>query len=415
MAYNGVMNMRNLILFLLMTVTANAQTIKDGSIVARMISNDLITHTGSGIGYSLVTSVNSNAFTVTLKSHDNASLSALKPAVFFIRDSDGTTGKTLHYKQSSDLSITIPSGTTLGTTNGVQGRFWVYILNNSGTLELALTHGSVFDCAGLATTSAISGGATVGQIYSTTARTDKPCALIGYFEATEATAGTWVTNASIVLTRNFSTFVSPTRVRYTSGSGTYTVSKNAKYISVTACGGGAGGFGSGSAAGTSPTAGGNTTFDSFVTSGGGGVGSFVSGVGGAGGGCVVNSPAINFLSTAGGDGGPQSGNGTQLWAGGNGGVSILAGNGRGGANSTGEPASTNSGSGGGGGGISGVSGGYTGSGGGAGCCSIFKIFNLASSYSYSVGAGGNAGGAGTSGKTGGAGVSGVIVIEEFYQ
>lgn len=210
----------------------------------------------------------------------------------------------------------------------------------------------------------------------------------------------------------------PTQTRLTSGSGTYTTPPKAIYISVKMVGGGAGGVGSGSAAGTVPTAGGTTTFgSSLLSASGGGIGSWTTGVGGSGGSAsgAITSPAFG-TAFGGGDGGPQIGQATSSLAPGSmGGASCIAPGPRGGqGNAVGSGGNANSGAGGGGGGISGVTGGYGGPGGGAGACINAFIQNPSATYSYAIGAGGSAGGAGTSGFAGGAGGSGYIEVTEYY-
>lgn len=211
-------------------------------------------------------------------------------------------------------------------------------------------------------------------------------------------------------------YTSPTVQRFTSGSGTYTTPANVKYIRVKMVGGGAGGVGSGTAAGTAPTAGNNSTFgSSLLTANGGGIGSFASGAGGAGGSVTVNSPAVSVVAVTGGDGGNQFGGSSQLYAGGDGGNTYFTGSGKGGhGNAAGSNGKTNSGGGGGGGGISGVGTSYSGPGGGAGGYIEAIITGPSSTYSYAVGSGGNAGGAGSSGQAGGAGAAGIIIVEEYY-
>lgn len=211
-------------------------------------------------------------------------------------------------------------------------------------------------------------------------------------------------------------YTQPTVQRFTSGSGTYTTPANVKYIRVKMVGGGAGGVGSGTAAGTVPTAGNNSTFgSSLLTANGGGIGSFASGAGGAGGSVTVNSPAVSVVAVTGGDGGNQLGGSSQLYSGGDGGNTYFTGSGKGGhGNAAGSNGKTNSGGGGGGGGISGVGTSYSGPGGGAGGYIDAIITGPSSTYSYAVGSGGNAGGAGSSGQAGGAGAAGIIIVEEYY-
>ena len=191
---------------------------------------------------------------------------------------------------------------------------------------------------------------------------------------------------------------------FTSGSGTYTTPANVKWIRIRLVGGGGGAAGSGTAAGTSPTIGGNTTF-STLTGSGGNFG-------------IIASPGVNGGAASGGDlniagqnGG--SGNGAANTAGLSGGSSILGFGGFGGPVNGPVPGLNASGYGGGGGGASAASGNPGGAGAAGGY--VEKIINTpAATYSYAVGAAGTAGGAGTLGAAGGAGTAGVIIVEEHY-
>jgi len=199
---------------------------------------------------------------------------------------------------------------------------------------------------------------------------------------------------------------------YTSGSGTYTVPTNAKYLTVLMVGGGGGGGGGSTTLGTgSGSAGSNTTFGTSLllcTYGSGGVGSAYYG-GGAGGTATINLPATGY-ALAGGTGGAGTYLGTTYVAGGSGGNNPLAGNGQqGGANGTGYAGVPNTGSGGGGAGSNST--GYSGAGGGAGGYINAIISSANTTYSYSVGTGG-AGGTATT--TGGAGASGIIVVTAYF-
>lgn len=102
----------------------------------------------------------------------------------------------------ADLVI---SGTsTLGTVSGQQSRLAVLVLNNAGTLELAVVN--MAGGVGLTETGVISTTAEGGigaadsatVVYSTTARSDLAYRVVGYIESTQATAGTWATAPSTI-------------------------------------------------------------------------------------------------------------------------------------------------------------------------------------------------------------------------
>lgn len=104
----------------------------------------------------------------------------------------------------SPANLVVSSGSTLGTTNGVQSDLAVLALNNAGTIELAVVNlagGVTLDEQGVVTTTAEGGlGAadSINVIYSTTARTNVAYRVIGLIRSTQATAGTWATAPSLI-------------------------------------------------------------------------------------------------------------------------------------------------------------------------------------------------------------------------
>jgi len=216
-------------------------------------------------------------------------------------------------------------------------------------------------------------------------------------------------------------FVAPTVQAFLSGSGTYTPPSSPRtplYLRVRAVAGGGGGSAAGPVNGVVPgTAGGNTTFGTFITCDGGAVGSSI-GTGGVGGTVSVttSSTVLKAVSIQGGygSGGVEVSAAGTYPTGGDGGVSAFGGSGAGGGSSPGSSASPNSGSGGGGGGSTNQPG-YGGGGGGAGGY-VEVIITSPGSFAYSIGAAGSAGGSPGAGySAGAAGGSGYIVVEEFYQ
>jgi limonene-1,2-epoxide hydrolase len=234
-----------------------------------------------------------------------------------------------------------------------------------------------------------------------------------------AGAGVTITNGagSITIASSAAAPTAPLVTKYTSGSGTHTLTGSPLYIRVVMVGGGGGGGGVGSPSSSAGHGGngGNTTFGTTLLVANGGTGGQRNGaeVGGAGGTASLGTGPVGIaIDGSRGQGGQDATNG----AGGSGGTSALGGGGGGGPTSAaGYAATTNSGSGGGGGGgiVSSALG--TGAGGGSGGYVDAIIASPDASYSYSVGSAGSAGSAGTSGFAGGAGAAGQIIITEYYQ
>lgn len=376
---------------------------------------------------SLAASVGTSALTVTVKTQAGSNASAASPILVGFRSATLTTGSANLRTISAALSMIISSGSTLGQTDGNPSNIYVYLIDNAGTPELAVSH-SIYPENALVTTVAEggSGGAdSATVIYSTTSRSNVPLRLIGYMTNTQTTAGTWASTPTQIQLLPTVGYIAPTVQRITSGSSTYVTPVGVKYIRVKCLGGGGGGGGSNtvnSVSGGTGTSGSNTTFGtSLITaSGGGGGANPGTGSAGAGGSLgSVNSPAVTVNITVGSGGNPaaaMNSGGTAAQPSGSGGTSTVGGGASGitGTTGTGNSASANSGSGGGGAGTTQGTFQNPGHGGGSGSYAEAIISNPLSTYAYSVGAGGSGGTAGSSGAVGGAGGSGVIIIEEYY-
>ena len=138
-------------------------------------------------------SVASNALTVTLN-----------PCTLNFRSSTLTSGAFLTRSVPTAITLTVSSGSTLGTTSAVESKLAIVAIDNAGTVELAIVNSTVYGALNesvLISTTAEggSGGADSGSVfYSTTARTSVAYRVIGYVTSTQATAGTWASTPSNV-------------------------------------------------------------------------------------------------------------------------------------------------------------------------------------------------------------------------
>lgn len=148
---------------------------------------------------SFTQSVAANALTTNLVQQSGSNASASSPIIIAFRNATAATGTFTEVLVTGALTLIAPSGATFGAISGQEQIYYIYALNNAGTVELAIAGNRVFDETVLQNTTAISGASTSGIIlYSTTARTGVAVRLIGEFKATEATAGTWATLPSIL-------------------------------------------------------------------------------------------------------------------------------------------------------------------------------------------------------------------------
>lgn len=142
--------------------------------------------------------VGSNELVIDLKTRLGEDFSATDIGFASFRSATLASGFYNRRSIINPLSLTISSGSTLGQTSGQAANVYVYLIDNAGDVELAVS-GTQYPEDGVYTTVAEggSGGAdSATVIYSQTARTDVPIRLVGYLLNTQATAGTWATNPS---------------------------------------------------------------------------------------------------------------------------------------------------------------------------------------------------------------------------
>ena len=103
---------------------------------------------------------------------------------------------------TSTLSITVPSGATLGTVNATLARLVILAIYGPSNVELAVVNlagGNSLDETGFITTTAISGASNARNvIYSVTARAGVPFRVVGFVDSTQVAAGAWNANPSLV-------------------------------------------------------------------------------------------------------------------------------------------------------------------------------------------------------------------------
>ena len=147
------------------------------------------------------------ALTINLTQANGSAPTSSSPVQIPFRSTALATGTVTWATISASQSITIPSGATLGTANGVPFRVWIFEDYNGGTPELGVATCSsttaIFPCASwegtLVTTTTISGSATAaGTLYTTTGATLDAVRIIGYCEFSSglATAGSWTSSCT---------------------------------------------------------------------------------------------------------------------------------------------------------------------------------------------------------------------------
>jgi hypothetical protein len=172
-----------------------ATPISDDSITAALLADSAIGFTM--INGTLTASVSANALTVAIKTKAGTDPSATDPVLVVFRNATITDGTYSVISVIAATSLTVSSGSTLGTVSAQAARLAIVLLNNAGTGELAINNlsgGVSLDETGVISTTAEGGAGAADSstvIYSTTARSNVAYRVVGIIDITEATAGTW--------------------------------------------------------------------------------------------------------------------------------------------------------------------------------------------------------------------------------
>lgn len=139
----------------------------------------------------LLATVSANAVNITLN-----------PTTLDFRSNTLASGAVATRTVNPAITLTVPNGAVLGTISNIASRIIILAIDNAGTVELAVINAAAnvnLDESNLISTVAISAGSAAFNVaYSTTARTNVPFRVIGYFESTQTTAGTWAASPSKV-------------------------------------------------------------------------------------------------------------------------------------------------------------------------------------------------------------------------
>lgn len=154
----------------------------------------------------VVTSVSSNALTIAIKGADGNDPSASNPVFVAFRSATLTDGGFTVRKITAALSVVVSSGSTLGHASGSACHLFAYLIDNSGTVELAVSNlppdypGTFANTRLISTTAEGGAGAadSATGIYSTTARSNVPWVCVAMMKSTQTTAGTWAANMTQV-------------------------------------------------------------------------------------------------------------------------------------------------------------------------------------------------------------------------
>lgn len=141
-------------------------------------------------------------FPISASTSSNALTVTLNPCTIEFRSSTLNNGLPTTRTVPSPVSLTVPSGATLGTTASTSERLIVLAFDNDGTVELGIANyssGTHVDEWGMVTTSALSTGSDSANIfYSTSARISKPYRIVGFITSSQTTPGLWAVAPTLV-------------------------------------------------------------------------------------------------------------------------------------------------------------------------------------------------------------------------
>jgi hypothetical protein len=144
----------------------------------------------SNVGLSVA--VSANALTITLTQADGSSApSTTNPSYIYFRAVSSTSGSLQMTRVTSSLSLTIPSGKTIGTPDNYNGYIYIYLIQSgAGAIAASLTQYALDNT--VSTVLVSSGVQSPSRLYSTASISFRPIQYIGKIIAPQATAGTWV-------------------------------------------------------------------------------------------------------------------------------------------------------------------------------------------------------------------------------
>lgn len=187
------------------TVTGQTPSITNQLTTKQFVEKRIADSTALVNGY-ISTAVASNALTVSLKVQSGSDPSSDEPVYVAFRSTTAANSSLNVRSVTAPLSVVLSAGSTMGFIAAQLSRLYVVALDNAGTVELALYHPlngtdhKPLDETGLYSSTAEGGAGGAGSaqtLYSTTARTNVPIAVLGYIDIqTGGTAGNW-SNAPI--------------------------------------------------------------------------------------------------------------------------------------------------------------------------------------------------------------------------
>ena len=152
---------------------------------------------------SVAASIDGTSLKIDLVDQGGGAISTSNKVVAMFRSATATLGTYIKREVDSPISLSVPSGGTLGGSQA-SDRYYVYLIDYLGDPELAISS-KVFSESDLVTTVAVSGSSTsTSTMYSTNARSNVACKLVGKVKATRS-GSDWDSVTSVFTTTKFTT------------------------------------------------------------------------------------------------------------------------------------------------------------------------------------------------------------------
>ena len=155
--------------------------------------------------------VSGNALTLNLLGTNLQSPSITNPVFIPFRDSTSANGDAFSRQVVAPLSITIPSGATLGLFSVVTQYLYLWAVDNAGTVSLAVSGSWRFcNSESIQNITAITSSATGNKVlYGPAALTGKAVRLLARFTVTQTSIGTWAALPTEICQYTGAPFVTP--------------------------------------------------------------------------------------------------------------------------------------------------------------------------------------------------------------
>lgn len=157
------------------------------------------------INGKIVASTSANVLTIAIKTMTGNDPSSSDPVYVVFRDDSLPSGIQDVITIQAALSLIVPATATLGAENNVSNRFWLVIINDSGTPRIGITNlytaGQFYALEEYGVIDAVDPvGNSAGVVYANADVSAKPFRILGFlsYETALATAGVWAADPDVV-------------------------------------------------------------------------------------------------------------------------------------------------------------------------------------------------------------------------